>query len=84
MSASSNNQSLQHRTPIFISKEPIRLGQFLKLANTVQDGFEAKLRIANGEVTVNGNQETRRGKKLIHGDTVTIDDFFLEVTIKKR
>ncbi len=83
MTRPNNEKTTQDRTRIFISKEPIRLGQFLKLANTVQDGFEAKLRIANGEVRVNGDTETRRGKKLVNGDTVTIDNLLLEVTRKQ-
>lgn len=52
---------------------PIRLGQFLKLANLVQDGFEARMKIQEGEVLVNGIIEKRRGKKLLPGDTVTIE-----------
>ena len=56
--------------PIQIETETIRLSQLLKLANVVQDGSEAKFRIANNEVTVNGALETRRGRKLRHGDLV--------------
>jgi ribosome-associated protein len=52
---------------------PIRLGQFLKLANIVQDGFEAKIRIQNGEVMVNNIVETRRGRQLKNLDEVTVD-----------
>ncbi len=52
---------------------PIRLGQFLKLANLVQDGMEAKMRIQGGEVMVNNVTELRRGKQLNHFDKVTID-----------
>jgi ribosome-associated protein len=52
---------------------PIRLGQALKLADLVQDGFDARTRIQNGDVLVNGKIETRRGKKLTSGDTITID-----------
>lgn len=59
---------------ITITKEPIRLGQFLKLANLVQDGLEAKIQIQNGEVLVNGVLETRRGRKLTHGDQITMGD----------
>jgi ribosome-associated protein len=59
---------------ITIAEEPIRLGQFLKLANLVQDGLEAKMRIQNSEVWVNGVVETRRGKKLTHGDQVMMGD----------
>jgi len=55
---------------IQIQTETIRLSQLLKLANVVQDGSEAKFRIANEEVTVNGAVEIRRGRKLYHGDRV--------------
>lgn len=58
---------------IQVKNLPIRLGQFLKLANIVQDGFEAKIRIQNGEVLVNNIVETRRGKQLKHLDKVTVD-----------
>lgn len=53
-----------------VNELPIRLGQFLKLANLVQDGFEAKVRIQYEEVLINGEIETRRGRKLVAGDTV--------------
>lgn len=55
---------------VTITEEPIRLGQFLKLANLVQDGLEAKMVIRQGDVTVNGVMESRRGRRLIHGDQV--------------
>jgi ribosome-associated protein len=50
----------------------IRLGQFLKLANLVESGGEAKPLIADGAVTVNGEVETRRGRQLVVGDVVTL------------
>jgi ribosome-associated protein len=50
----------------------ILLQQFLKLKNAVGSGGEAKLLIQHGEVMVNGKVETRRGKKLHPGDTVTV------------
>lgn len=58
------------RQQISIEHLPIRLGQFLKLSNLVQDGFEAKVRIQNGEVSVNGLTETQRGKQLKAGDII--------------
>jgi ribosome-associated protein len=58
---------------INVTKLPIRLGQFLKLADLVQDGFEAKIRIRNGDVMVNNLPETRRGKQLRHLDEITVD-----------
>jgi ribosome-associated protein len=55
---------------ITIKTETIRLSQLLKLAGAVQDGAEAKFRIANEEVRVNGAVEIRRGCKLRNGDLV--------------
>jgi len=48
----------------------IRLDQFLKLMGWVQSGGEAKHLIQDGQVQVNGEQETRRSKKLRVGDRV--------------
>lgn len=55
-----------------IKNESIRLGQFLKLANLVDDGAEAKAVIAAGLVTVGGEVETRRGRQLVDGDEVVL------------
>jgi len=62
-----------------IETETIRLSQLLKLANVVQDGAEAKFRIANEEVRVNGAVEFRRGRKLRNGDRVEFDGETYEV-----
>lgn len=51
----------------------IKLDQFLKLADIVQSGGEAKHLIQSGQVLVNGKVETRRGRKLRQGDIVTVD-----------
>ncbi len=59
---------------ITIKKMPIRLGQFLKFADLVQDGVEAKIVILEGEVKVNDSIETRRGRKLYPKDTVVFRD----------
>jgi ribosome-associated protein len=64
---------------ISIKTETIRLSQFLKLANVVQDGVEAKLRIQDGLVMVNASVETRRGRKLKPGDQVAYDGTLYEV-----
>jgi ribosome-associated protein len=50
----------------------IRLGQFLKLADLVDQGADAKPLLASGEVTVNGQVETRRGRQLVRGDVVSL------------
>jgi ribosome-associated protein len=53
-----------------IRDESIRLGQFLKLADLVDTGADAKGVLAEGLVRVNGDVETRRGRKLARGDVV--------------
>ncbi|MBC9733237.1 RNA-binding S4 domain-containing protein [Nocardioides marmotae] len=57
---------------VAIRDESIRLGQFLKLANLVETGAEAKPVIADGLVRVNGEVETRRGRQLRVGDVVEL------------
>lgn len=57
-----------------IREESIRLGQFLKLADLIANGAEAKPLLMQGLVFVNGEQETRRGRQLVKGDVVTVDD----------
>jgi len=63
-------------------EETIPLDQFLKLADLVASGGEAKHVIRSGVVLVNGDSETRRGRKLIHGDVVTFsgEDYVIETT----
>ena len=55
-----------------IRDESIRLGQFLKLANLVETGADAKPVIADGMVLVNGEVELRRGRQLREGDVVEL------------
>ncbi|PRY52906.1 ribosome-associated protein [Knoellia remsis] len=58
-------------TDIPITGDSIRLGQLLKFASLVEDGADARAVIESGEVEVNGEVETRRGRQLRDGDTVT-------------
>ena len=55
-----------------IRDESIRLGQFLKLANLVDSGSDAKPLLMKGAVQVNGEVETRRGRQLRVGDVVVV------------
>ena len=59
-------------TEIEIYSDYIKLDAFLKFCGAVGTGGEAKLRIAAGEVKVNGAVCTQRGKKLRDGDRVTL------------
>ncbi|GAM09881.1 putative protein [Geobacter sp. OR-1] len=55
-----------------IDGEFIKLDSFLKAVNAVSSGGEAKIAIQDGFVIVNGETETRRGRKLRPGDTVEV------------
>jgi ribosome-associated protein len=55
-----------------IRGEMIRLGQLLKLAGLVGSGGEVKALVADGDVTVNGEPETRRGRQLHAGDVIAV------------
>ncbi len=59
-------------TNVRIEDESIKLGQFLKLADLVESGSEAKQLLAGGVVRVNGEIETRRGRQLVKGDLVSV------------
>ncbi len=60
---------------IKIDGEHITLGQFLKLTDVIQTGGMAKMFLQENEVFVNGEQETRRGRKLRNGDRIDIPGF---------
>ncbi|GAA3948431.1 RNA-binding S4 domain-containing protein [Gordonia caeni] len=64
---------------IEITGESIRLGQFLKLANLIDTGADAKLVIADGLVAVNDEPETRRGRQLRDGDVVELGGVTVQV-----
>ena len=59
---------------VTITTEFIKLQDLLKFANLVSTGGEAKIRILEGEVTVNGEVCTMRGKKMRPGDKCAIDN----------
>ena len=75
---STQRDKLEGMEEIFIRDDMIRLGQFLKLANLVEDGAQAREVIQHGLVKVNGDIEEARGKQLHPGDTVS----FNGVTVK--
>ncbi len=58
---------------IKIRDEFIKLGQALKLAGLVESGVDAKIKIQNGLVKVNGETELRRGRKLYPEDIIEFD-----------
>jgi ribosome-associated protein len=60
-------------TQVPISDDTIRLGQFLKLADLADSGAHARQLLDDGAVTVNGEDEKRRGRQLVKGDVVEVD-----------
>lgn len=64
---------------ITIRDEFIKLGQALKLAGVVQDGVEAKIVIQEGKVSVNGEADTRRGRKIYEGDIISYNGTEIKV-----
>lgn len=62
---------VENTTPIAITTEYIKLESFLKLANVIESGGMAKTVIQSGDVLVNGEVCTMRGKKLRAGDKVS-------------
>ncbi len=61
---------------------PLRLDHFLKTMGMSETGGQAKLKIQNGEVKVNGEVETRRRRKLVLTDVVEVNGQRFVVTIK--
>ncbi len=57
---------------IFIYTDFVTLGQFLKLANLIQTGGEAKEFLSNHEILVDGELDIRRGRKLYDGMVVSL------------
>ena len=65
---------------IYLKDEFIKLGQALKAAGLVESGVEAKEVIIDGLVEVNGEIDTRRGRKLYEGDVVSFENQTIKIT----
>jgi len=65
-----------------ITEEPIELYKILKFENMVNSGGEAKYVIAEGQVTVNGEIETRKRKKIFSGDIVEFKNEKVRIKVK--
>ncbi len=61
------------RRAVVVRDGEIRLGQFLKLAGSAGSGADAKQMLAAGLVLVNGELETRRGRRIVAGDAIDAD-----------
>lgn len=58
--------------PVEVRDEPIRLGQFLKLAGSVDSGSDSRHLLDDGAVRVDGEPEIRRGRQLVRGQVVEV------------
>ena len=65
-----------------ITEEPIELYKILKFENMVNSGGEAKHVISEGQVTVNGEVETRKRKKIFSGDIIEFKDEKIRIKVK--
>ena len=63
-----------------IRDETIRLGQLLKLAGVVDDGAQARTLIEDGQVSVDGEVDHRRGRQVRPGSTVELGETRIQVT----
>ena len=66
---------------IHLREDFIKLGQALKAAGLVESGVEAKYAVQDGEVKVNGEIETQRGKKLYPGDVVEFNGETIKIEL---
>ena len=64
-----------------INKEPVELFKILKFEGIVASGGQAKLVISDGQVKVNGEVETRKRRKMVHGDIIVFGDEHLQVRL---
>lgn len=62
-----------------INTEYVTLGQFLKITDFISSGGEAKFAVKELEISVNGEPENRRGRKLYKSDKITIEGQNFEI-----
>ena len=66
---------------IHLREDFIKLGQALKAVGLAESGVDAKFAVQDGLVKVNGQVETRRGRKLIAGDIVEFSGNIVKIEI---
>ena len=77
-----NDQKEIYATLVEINQEPTELYKILKIGNLVSGGGEAKQVISEGYVFLNGEEETRKRKKVYAGDLVSFNGEYLQVALK--
>lgn len=77
-----NNKEEIYATLVEIKSEPTELYKILKFANIVCGGGEAKLVISEGYVSLNGEVETRKRKKIYAGDLISFNEAHFQIALK--
>ena len=80
----SSNEENETTRLLEINTGIIELYKVLKLEGLTGSGGSAKLLIADGQVSVNGNVETRKRKKIVPGDIVKFGDELIEIQQKRK
>jgi len=70
-----------YATLVEIREEPTALYKILKIANLVSGGGEAKLAISEGYVSLNGEVETQKRKKIYSGDLIYFNEQYLQIAL---
>ncbi len=68
------------RQDVELTHQPVELFKVLKLTGICASGGEAKMLIADGQVTVNGQTDRRKRRKILHGDLIIWADQQVHVT----
>ena len=76
-----NNHEPEQVTQVNVQKSPVELYKILKMENLAASGGEAKFMIADGQVRVNGEIETRKRKKIFSGDIVEFAGNRLQIVL---
>lgn len=64
-----------------INQEPVELYKILKFEGLVSSGGEAKMAVAQGQVLVNGNMESRKRKKIVAGDIIEFEGEKIQIKL---
>jgi len=71
--------SEQQALKVIITRQPVELYKVLKFEGVADSGAQAKLFIDDGRVSVNGEVETRRRRKIIDGDTICTSQICMRI-----
>lgn len=72
----------QHVRTVVLSSQPVELYKILKFEGIAESGAQAKRVIDDGQVCVNGEVETRRRKKILHGDVIVTNGIRLDIVFQ--